>query len=177
MDIDALLNVIHSADKFICVAVMDYFPALIYSKPQIYWPVIDDALKSAMYNRGVKVRVMGSTWEYTEPDMIKFLQSLQRVDGTGQYNGSLEVRLFRVPPIEPVVPYTRVNHNKYMVTDNGAYIGTSNWSGDYFVSTGGVSCIVNQTTANDINSTVQEQLLAIFDRDWYSDYSIPVNNT
>lgn len=56
-----------------------------------YWPVIDDALKSAMYNRGVKVRVMGSTWEYTEPDMIKFLQSLQRVDGTGQYNGSLEV--------------------------------------------------------------------------------------
>lgn len=93
-----------------------------------------------------------------------------------------------------MVPYTRVNHNKYMVTDNGAYIGsyplivipvlscsdslgTSNWSGDYFVSTGGVSCIVNQTTANDINSTVQEQLLAIFDRDWYSDYSIPVNNT
>ena len=56
-----------------------------------YWPVIDDALKSAMYNRGVKVRVMGSIWEYTEPDMIKFLQSLQRVNATGQYNGSLEV--------------------------------------------------------------------------------------
>ena len=39
------------------------------------------------------------------------------------------------------------------------------------MNTGGVSCIVNQTAANDINSTVQEQLLAIFDRDWYSDYS------
>ena len=29
-----------------------------------------------------------------------------------------------MPPIEPVVPYTRVNHNKYMVTDNAAYIGS-----------------------------------------------------
>ena len=36
VDVDALLNVIHSANKFICVAVMDYFPALIYSKPQMY---------------------------------------------------------------------------------------------------------------------------------------------
>ena len=53
--------------------------------------MIDDALKSAMYNRGVKVRMMGSIWEYTEPDMIKFLQSLQSVNATGKCNGSLEV--------------------------------------------------------------------------------------
>ena len=35
------------------------------------------------------------------------------------------------------IPFSRVNHNKYMVTDIAAYIGTSNWSGDYFVNTGG----------------------------------------
>ena len=35
------------------------------------------------------------------------------------------------------IPFARVNHNKYMVTDMAAYIGTSNWSGDYFVNTGG----------------------------------------
>jgi len=85
-----------------------------------------------------------------------------------------------------VVPYTRVNHNKYMVTDNAAYIGklllmlptacdncagTSNWSGDYFVSTGGVSCIVNQTgTASNV-STIQQQLMEVFDRDWNSQYA------
>lgn len=56
------------------------------------------------------------------------------------------------------------------------YLGTSNWSGDYFVNTGGVSCIVNQTVANAVNNTIQEQLLAIFDRDWYSDYTIPINH-
>lgn len=111
MDINALLNVIHSANKFICIAVMDYIPAVIYSNPKTYelyfsardaalhvtfifcrfWPVIDDALKSVAYNKGIKVRVMGSIWDYTEPDMIKFLKSLQNANGTGQYNGTLEV--------------------------------------------------------------------------------------
>lgn len=35
------------------------------------------------------------------------------------------------------IPFSRVNHNKYMVTDATAYIGTSNWSGDYFINTAG----------------------------------------
>lgn len=89
---------------------MDYFPALIYSNPQMYdsyhyrniknecsyvshrfWPVIDDALKSAAYNNGIRVRVMGSIWKHTGPDMIKFLKSLQYINGTGEYNGTLEV--------------------------------------------------------------------------------------
>ena len=80
-----------------------------------------------------------------------------------------------------------------MVTDNAAYIGgcvcsdmylqltigTSNWSGDYFVNTGGVSCIINQTdaaAAAAVNKTIQGQLLAVFNRDWYSNYTIPINN-
>lgn len=34
-------------------------------------------------------------------------------------------KLFRVPasPEQAEIPYSRVNHNKYMVTDNTAYIG------------------------------------------------------
>lgn len=35
------------------------------------------------------------------------------------------------------IPFARVNHNKYMVTDLAVYIGTSNWSGDYFIDTAG----------------------------------------
>lgn len=53
-------------------------------------------------------------------------------------------------------------------------IGTSNWSGDYFISTAGVSCIVNQTantTLPNYNNTIQEQLKLIFERDWNSKYS------
>ena len=37
---------------------------------------------------------------------------------------------------EPYLPYTRVNHAKFMVTEKQVYIGTSNWSADYFLSTG-----------------------------------------
>ena len=44
-----------------------------------------------MYNRGINVRVLGSIWEHTEPDMIKFLKSLQNINGSGQNNGTLEV--------------------------------------------------------------------------------------
>ena len=62
--------------------------AILYCR---FWPIIDDALKSAVYNRGIKVRVMGSIWEHTELDMIKFLRSLQNINATGQNNGTLEV--------------------------------------------------------------------------------------
>ena len=45
-------------------------------------------------------------------------------------------------------------------------LGTSNWSGDYFINTAGVSCIVNQTTNTTMpnyNNTIQEQLKLIFE--------------
>ena len=62
-----------------------------------------------------------------------------------------------------------------MVTDNAAFISTSNWSGDYFTSTGGVSLTVNQTesagkkTVSD--ATVRQQLEDVFSRDWDSQYA------
>ena len=80
-----------------------------------------------------------------------------------------------MPP--SIIPFARVNHNKYMVTDNGAFISTSNWSGDYFTSTGGVSIIVNQTDSSKSKSTdqtIQNQLEAVFTRDWDSQYSTPL---
>ena len=33
-DIDAILNVMHNAQQFIYIAVMDYFPMTIYTYPQ-----------------------------------------------------------------------------------------------------------------------------------------------
>lgn len=41
------------------------------------------------------------------------------------------------------IPFARVNHNKYMVTDHTAYIGTSNWSGDYFTTTAGIGLVLH----------------------------------
>lgn len=45
------------------------------------------------------------------------------------------------------------------------------------MSTGGVSCVVNQTAADaDAADTIQGQLLAVFNRDWYSNYTIPLSH-
>ena len=49
--------------------------------------MIDDALRSAVFNKGITVRLMGSLWNHTGPDMIKFLRSLQSINNTGQFNG------------------------------------------------------------------------------------------
>lgn len=71
------------------------------------------------------------------------------------------------------IPFGRVNHNKYMVTDKVAYIGTSNWSGDYFVNTAGVG-VVLEDSVNERNAsmrTVRSDLANVFERDWHSKYA------
>jgi phospholipase D3/4 len=46
---------------------------------------------------------------------------------------NIEVRFMIIPDMVglPPAPYSRVNHAKFMVSDNTAYIGTSNWSAEY----------------------------------------------
>lgn len=54
--------------------------------------------------------------------------------------------------------------------------GTSNWSGDYFENTAGAALVVNQTASQTPGeSTVQSQLQAVFERDWDSAYTTPVD--
>lgn len=72
------------------------------------------------------------------------------------------------------IPFGRVNHNKYMVTDLVAYIGTSNWSGDYFIDTAGIG-FVSQDTVHDRSenvTTLRSQLESVFERDWNSKYAV-----
>lgn len=54
--------------------------------------------------------------------------------------------------------------------------GTSNWSGDYFVRTAGSALVVNQTVSAAGTSTIREQLQAVFERDWSSQYSADISN-
>ncbi|CAH0552868.1 unnamed protein product [Brassicogethes aeneus] len=177
-DIDALVNVIHKAEKFIYIAVMDYYPQLIYSPKKIFWPVIDDALKSAAIDHRVKVKMLISRWNHSRSSEDHFLRSLASVSGS--YPGvSIQVRHFIVPSDkqQEKIPDARVNHNKYMVTDNTAYIGTSNWSGDYFTDTAGVAFVVHDPVYDrDTNhTTIRSELQGVFERDWNSNYSFPID--
>lgn len=72
------------------------------------------------------------------------------------------------------IPFARVNHNKYMVTDRVAYIGTSNWSGDYFIDTAGIGFILQdiESEGGANSTTIRADLASIFERDWNSRYSL-----
>lgn len=69
------------------------------------------------------------------------------------------------------IPFARVNHNKYMVTETTAYIGnyelttvvtdashvalgTSNWSGDYFTTTGGAGLVVSNEKTPQVSHNI-----------------------
>lgn len=173
-DLQTIVSLISSARRSVCVAVMDLIPQTLYmGRNNSYWPDIDDALRSAAF-RGVSVRLLVSHWDHSRAEELAFLRSLLAInDGLpkGGYRGGgrISVRLFTVPSSaeQSKISFARVNHNKYMVTDRAAYVGTSNWAGDYFISTAGVGVSM---TSRDGKGVVQ-QLQDVFDRDWNSRYA------
>lgn len=175
-DLDAILSIISQANRYVDVAVMEYFPIIRFKNPQKYWPALDDAIKAAAFERNVKVRMLISCGRDSPPNMLPYLQSLAALDSQSE-NISIEIKLFIVPVGNQTdIPYSRVNHNKYMVTDKVAYIGTSNWSGDYFTTTGGVGLVISQHAPHSIWGTaLQSQLKAVFDRDWKSNFTVYLN--
>ncbi|XP_053678684.1 5'-3' exonuclease PLD3-like [Anopheles nili] len=169
-DLFAIMDVIAKANRFIHISVMDYFPLTLYTRVTQYWPFIDDALRKAAIERKVSLRLLISLWDHSRPSEEYFLHSLEALSNA--LNGvDIQIRRFVVPASEDQkkIPFGRVNHNKYMVTDNTAYIGTSNWSGDYFIDTAGIGMVISSF---DTNGTIIEELQSLFERDWNSKYSM-----
>nr|CAH8828942.1 unnamed protein product [Trichobilharzia regenti] len=194
-DLDALLSIINKAEKFVYISVMNYLPEiqLYHQDGKIlseFWPVIDDALRKAALDRSVEIRLLISQWAHTSPYMNKYLQSLKALNGIRK--AVVRVRHFIVPSYteaQKKIPFARVNHNKYMVTDKASFIGTSNWSGDYFLYTAGVSFIYeesNQTSCERIKPeqcedfcipkpiSIRQQVENIFRRDWNSEFAYEI---
>ncbi|XP_053205808.1 5'-3' exonuclease PLD3-like [Panonychus citri] len=174
-DIEAVLEAINTAKRFVYIAVMDYSPTFLYGSKPEYWPVIDDALRKAVVERGVEVKFLAANWTHTKYTSVLFLKSLNELS---RYpgKGALSVKLFTVPGTDEQqrIPYARVNHNKYMITDQLLYIGTSNWSADYFVNTAGVSFVASFAEVKKVRN-LRKDVLDIFYRDWDSTYASYVN--
>ncbi|XP_057705792.1 5'-3' exonuclease PLD3 [Corythoichthys intestinalis] len=173
-DLATILSVIDDARDFVFISVMDYLPLSEFTEPLRFWPTIDNALRAAACTRGVKVRLLVSCWDNSPAAMFTFLQSLL-VLNRPSIKCDIEVKIFTVPSTEEQmkIPFARVNHAKYMVTERVLYIGTSNWSENYFTQTAGVSLVVNQTDSEvkPGQRTLQSQAEELFLRDWRSHYS------
>lgn len=174
-DIESITDVISKAKHFVDIAVMDYYPMSLYEKENVFWPVIDNLLRQVAIEKGVRVRILTGYWNSTRPIMLNFLESLMALNGTSYH---IETKLFVVPNFteaQAKIPFARVAHNKYMVTDQHSYIGTSNWSEDYFTNTAGIGLIISETERGWPHKTdhhlIRDQLQSIFDRDWSSEYA------
>ncbi|NWU88348.1 PLD3 Phospholipase, partial [Onychorhynchus coronatus] len=75
-DLAALLDVIDGAAAFVDVAVMSYLPGTEFSRPERFWPAIDERLRRAAVERGVAVRLLAGCWSHSRPQMFPFLRSL-----------------------------------------------------------------------------------------------------
>ncbi|CAD5232320.1 unnamed protein product [Bursaphelenchus xylophilus] len=182
-DGETIVRNIDAATKYVYISVMDYAPATFYNPHNYYWPNIDDALRRAAYDRRVQVRILISKWPSTRAAVMAHLRSLTALDSTLPCDfdrnakkckegtkGSIQVKVFQVPPYNVTIPYTRVNHAKYMISDYTATVCTSNWSADYFINTGGVSIVMKSEDART-ESKIVKDLREIFERDWDSEYA------
>jgi phospholipase D3/4 len=191
-DGEALVHTIDDAQKSVCISVMDFAPAGLYSRPSagppvgaegviptdtpVWWPLLTDALLSAVLTRKAYVRLLVSKWAHTSALIEPMLRALQSTADAGRADpymssGQLEIKLFMVPGWNSTTGsnrkfpgHTRVNHTKYIVTDRRINIGTSNMTWDYFASTAGSSF-------NTDHSALVSTLQSVFDRDWASPYA------
>ncbi|RLV62515.1 hypothetical protein DV515_00019234, partial [Chloebia gouldiae] len=78
-DLEALLGVVDGAEAFVDVAVMSYVASTEFSRPERFWPAIDDGLRRAVVERGVRLRLLAGCWPHSRAAMFPFLKSLAAV--------------------------------------------------------------------------------------------------
>ena len=66
-----------------------------------FWPAIDDGLRRAAYERGVKVRLLVSCWGHSEPSMRAFLHSRAALRDNHTHS---DIQVVSAPPALPLGP-------------------------------------------------------------------------
>lgn len=157
-DLPILVEWIDGARRSVDVQLLTYKPAFRDKRPFLD---LDDALRRAAA-RGVRVRLLVSHWATREEADLAALVRLAAVPG-------VLVRVIEVPAWSGgEIDFARVAHAKYMVVDGArAWVGTSNWEGDYFHASRNVSLFVDDRgPAATLERT--------FERGWSAPFSRPV---
>jgi phosphatidylserine/phosphatidylglycerophosphate/cardiolipin synthase-like enzyme len=133
-ELPKLVAMLDGAKRSVDVQVLTYKTKERDGSP---FPTLDDALRRAAA-RGVHVRLLVSEWA-SKPgsDSRAVLEDLAKVP-------NVEVRVIVIPKWSGgEIAFARVAHAKYMVVDGArAWVGTSNWEGDYFTKSRNVGVIV-----------------------------------
>lgn len=155
-DLPQIVGLIDGAKRSVRVQLLNYKA----TERQGYWEVLESAIRRAA-GRGVQVELMMADWS-AKQGTIEGLQSLEVLP-------NLEVRLVSIPAWSGgFIPFARVVHAKYLVVDGQrAWLGTSNWSRDYFVQTRGVGFVVE-------GASFAGTLDRLFEEAWRGPYAAAV---
>ncbi len=136
-DLPRLVTLLDGAKTEVSVQTLTYGTKLLHGKtPGAPFNVLDDALRRAA-GRGVHVRLLVSHWALRNEDGRAALRALSAVP-------NVEVRVITIPEASTgEIPFARVAHAKTLVVDaRASWVGTSNWEGDYFLSSRNVALVV-----------------------------------
>ncbi len=131
-DLPAMISLIDAARDSIHVQLLSYG---VTDREKRLFDDLDRALRRAAV-RGVRIRMIVSNWG-TSKYRLPWLQSLAKVPG-------MEIRITSIPQLPGgFIPFARVEHAKYLTCDGDAmWIGTSNWSRDYFYASRNVGLVI-----------------------------------
>lgn len=158
-DLPMLLERIGGAKKSILVQLLTYGTK---NRDGSTFTALDDALRAAAA-RGVKVSLFVSHWAVKPGGATRAsLEALAAVP-------NVTVRVTTIPPSSSGdIPFARVAHAKYAVFDDArAWVGTSNWEGDYFLRSRNLSVFVD-------GGNVPRTLARVFAGGWSSAYAAPL---
>ncbi|MDA8132803.1 MAG: phospholipase D-like domain-containing protein [Elusimicrobia bacterium] len=157
-EITELLKLLASAKHTVRGQVMTYALLEHGSKR---WPELDSAFRKAAA-RGVKVELIFADWGMGGK-ADRDIKALSKTD-------NIKIRISSLPQLSTgFVPYSRVEHCKYLSVDGEtAYITTSNWGPGYFLSSRGVGVVIKGAAAASV-------LEDIFSKAWDGPYVQPVD--
>lgn len=132
----ALKGLLKMAKNTVRIQVMEYSTFAYGSSTQM-WTELDDSIRAAA-RRGVKIEFIVSHWNTARP-AIESIKSLS-------LEKNIELRICTVPDLPSGhTPFSRVIHSKYMIIDDSIlWVGSSNWSKNYFDATRGVEMIMRR---------------------------------
>jgi len=157
-DLPQILRLIDQAEETVRVQLLTYRAV---GRDGDYFAKLESALRRAAA-RGVRVEMLLADWSKRR-GTIEGLQSLQVLPG-------IEVRLMTIPPWSGgFIPYARVIHAKYLVTDGrAAWLGSSNWERGYFHASRNVGLVIS-------GGAIPPRLDRYFARNWESEYTETVD--
>jgi phosphatidylserine/phosphatidylglycerophosphate/cardiolipin synthase-like enzyme len=159
-EIKELTQLLDQAKHEVLIQVMQYSANAGY-KQKGYWEELDNAIRRAA-GRGVRVNMIVADWALSKSS-LPYIKSLSVMP-------NIHIKYSAIPKYqEKFIPYSRVEHCKYMVIDKKiTWIGTGNWEKDYFYNSRDLAIIIK-------GKYPAQELRRIFYHDWFGPYVNPIN--